>query len=747
VKTIDTVQMSDHLDQQVTGLVTCWIIEREDGQVYRFTDATEDITVDGDLYSSVGAYKRSAIETTSTLSVDNLDVVGIAGDLSLPAQDLRNGLFDNARISIFMAAWSALVPGKVRLRRGFFGEVQSLPNGTFQVELRGLMQRLSYNYLDMFSATCLYDLGEPACGIVIRPDQVQRSTSYAVGDTVLAAQSSAESLGLRYDLAIDDASFETLGANGFSASLSWYDAGANPMTTTTAQSVSGSTSLIGGAGAGATRQVIEVETATEMPMSVVEAGQASVRFNGYWRDDGDQTRYTVRFLDENYTQINESQSVRSTARQRYTSTFSIAGDFTVAFWINPDNNDVGGIMAGGTEAGADLGSAIRYQNEQIVVRGTPLNVGTDVIFTDPSNPKANVTIGQWNHIAITRTGTTNRIYVNFELVATTGTVWGPFFFEDLFAENDELSSLIIGDNFALDDVRIYDVAKSHSDIIAEAQNPPVLPDANLLRWFPFDDGTLNDATGNDATNYGAGAGTTYAVSAAPIDGNGPLTGYDSGNVSPGSTWTFFQSPAIFVPSRTKLIELTLITTGSSVNFDALSSYMYDAGALDPVFLPSDVTDVYWECTSGGTTAASYPATFTGGAGSTAVDGSVTWTARNAYLRAGRVISADNQRTFTSSVNEPRAVDAWFNGGSVIFVTGDNAGVVMEVKDWLNADGQIELFLSVPGEIASGDEFFIYPGCDKSRISCAAIFDNIINFFGFPDVPGQDDFLRYPDAKD
>lgn len=526
MKTIDTISLSEHLDQQVTGLVTCWIIERQDGRMYRFTDATEDLTVDGDVYSSVGAYKRTAIETTSTLSVDNLDVIGLAGDLSLPEKDLRNGLFDNARISVFMCAWSAAVPGKIRLRRGFFGEVQTLPNGTFQVELRGLMQRLAYNYLDMYSATCLYDLGEPACGVVIRPEQVKRSTFYNVGDVVLAARSAAVSLDLRYPMTIPDASFEGLSVSGFASSVNWFDVGANPMITTGAQALSGSVSLATNGGAGATRQIIALEDASDLPQSLVASGNAEMSLNGFWITGGTTGRYQIQFYDNDF-------------------------------------------------------------------------------------------------------------------------------------------NIIVG-------------------------------------------------------------------------------GYDSGDVSVGASWTQFQSPAIAVPTTAKQVSITLSGAGAGVLFDSIRGFFYDETQRDPVFLPSDTGNVYYECTNDGTTSSVYPGTFTGSG--TAVDGGVIWTARNAFLRSGVVLTADNRRTFTAVIEEPRAVDAWFNGGSVLFITGENAGVAMELKQWRQTNGEIELFLSMPSDINTGDEFFLYPGCDKSRISCAAIFRNGPNFYGFPDVPGQDDFLKYPDSK-
>jgi hypothetical protein len=759
MKTVETQVLRDHLDQEVTGLATCWEIERADGRIYLFTDSDEDLIIEGSTYSSIGAYKRTAIETSSTLSVDNLEVVGLANELALPAQDLRNGLFDNARVSVFMTAWSDAIPGKIKLRRGFFGEVQTLPNETFQVELRGLMQRLAYNYMDIFSVTCLYDLGEPSCGIVIRPDQVQRSRAYALGDVVLAAQSDEE-LGLRYDFTIQDPSFSTLSAGSFATSLNWYDSGANPMTTAVGGAFSAPASLVGGAGDGTTSQFIDFEGASDLPLSVVTNGDATFRLEGYRKNDGGDGRVRVTFLDEDGNTCTRGSAARTTVRQRYASTFNIPGDFTVMFWINPDDTSYGGIMAGGVGENSVLtlntGSQIVYSDRAILLQSNYVTDNDlDTVISSPNlaSDLTRVNTGVWNHVIVQREGTTVRIYINFELMSSDTTAWnGPFYFEDLFANNDEVIPFGTGltpfDNGYLDDVRIYDEAIPYEEIVLITKGDPVTPDANLLRWFSFDDGTINDQTGNDATNYGTGAGTTtFVTSKAPFNGTGVATGYNSGFTDVGTTWVPFDTGPIEVPTQARVLRIDLDSQGvAGAWFDELRAKMLDTAQVDPAFLPSTLNNVYWECTSAGTTAATYPATYLGGAGSTAADGGATFTARNAYLRSGVVTNGGGPRVFNASITEPRAVDGWFQGGTVIFVTGDNAGVAMEVKSWVQSTGEVSLFLSVPDNIDIGSEFLIYPGCDKSRISCAAIFRNIINFFGFPDIPGQDELFRYPDAK-
>ena len=48
---------------------------------------------------------------------------------------------------------------------------------------------------------------------------------------------------------------------------------------------------------------------------------------------------------------------------------------------------------------------------------------------------------------------------------------------------------------------------------------------------------------------------------------------------------------------------------------------------------------------------------------------------------------------------------------------------------------VELYEPMPSTIQTGDTGFIYQGCDKRYETCSTVFDNAINFRGFPHLPG------------
>lgn len=166
-------------------------------------------------------------------------------------------------------------------------------------------------------------------------------------------------------------------------------------------------------------------------------------------------------------------------------------------------------------------------------------------------------------------------------------------------------------------------------------------------------------------------------------------------------------------------------------------------------------NLIYECTTAGTTASSAPV-FNATAGATTTDGTVVWTAREAWTRNAVVASVTDNRQFALTITETRAVDDWFNGGVVTFESGNNIGRSYEVKDWAETGAAVTLFLKADKTVEVGDQLRIVPGCDKTRTHCRFKFDlsgttnyangNVVNFRGEPDLPGRDAVLAYPDAQ-
>lgn len=105
-----------------------------------------------------------------------------------------------------------------------------------------------------------------------------------------------------------------------------------------------------------------------------------------------------------------------------------------------------------------------------------------------------------------------------------------------------------------------------------------------------------------------------------------------------------------------------------------------------------------------------------------------------YTINGMVVTALNEvrRAFTFAVQS--FPDNTITGGLLTWVTGNNAGLSMEIKS--QNTSAISLALQMPADIQVGDVFSGTYGCNKSFQQCQ-IFGNHLNFRGFPDIPGAD----------
>lgn len=112
--------------------------------------------------------------------------------------------------------------------------------------------------------------------------------------------------------------------------------------------------------------------------------------------------------------------------------------------------------------------------------------------------------------------------------------------------------------------------------------------------------------------------------------------------------------------------------------------------------------------------------------------------------AATVSAVTDERAFTVTFAGTKAAD-YFNKGTVTFLTGDLAGTrPVEVFDFAGGAGSsaLTLWTGLAEPPAIGDTLTLTQGCPKTRPACLD-YGNVVNFRGFPDVPGTDQVLKYP----
>lgn len=112
---------------------------------------------------------------------------------------------------------------------------------------------------------------------------------------------------------------------------------------------------------------------------------------------------------------------------------------------------------------------------------------------------------------------------------------------------------------------------------------------------------------------------------------------------------------------------------------------------------------------------------------------------------GTVTAINTQRrVFETDLTE---ADSWYALGNLVWTSGANDGLKFEVQKYNNADGKIFLWLKTPYDIQVGDDFTVHPGCNKepghrtTSGHCKPKYNNLVNFRGFPELPGTDRLVR------
>ena len=106
--------------------------------------------------------------------------------------------------------------------------------------------------------------------------------------------------------------------------------------------------------------------------------------------------------------------------------------------------------------------------------------------------------------------------------------------------------------------------------------------------------------------------------------------------------------------------------------------------------------------------------------------------------AGGVLTLDLPASFPGG---------FFTGGALTVTSGANAGAMLTIKSHRQENLRATTtFWTPPGSaVASGDNVTLTAGCDKSPSTCQKKFANIVNFRGFPHMPGNDRVIAYPSS--
>ncbi|WP_428925548.1 DUF2163 domain-containing protein [Marinibacterium sp. SX1] len=88
---------------------------------------------------------------------------------------------------------------------------------------------------------------------------------------------------------------------------------------------------------------------------------------------------------------------------------------------------------------------------------------------------------------------------------------------------------------------------------------------------------------------------------------------------------------------------------------------------------------------------------------------------------------------------------WFTRGRLEVLSGAAQGLWAAIKRDVARDGGrvIETWEPMRAPVVAGDRVRLVAGCDKRFETCRLKFNNLLNFQGFPDIPGEDWVMAVP----
>ena len=209
------------------------------------------------------------------------------------------------------------------------------------------------------------------------------------------------------------------------------------------------------------------------------------------------------------------------------------GEFTIEFWVNvPDFMNDGNMHQFVSEGSNGLAFYLGYGGSDGTIQAGDMWGSTGV----------KMPFGAWTHIAMTFDGLTTVIYVDGESVASTQN----FFFTDgapltLGSYVDQTQPF----TGAMDELKIWSVARSRAQIKSDFFSAPDLSDNTLVTYFNMNDGTgsrvANSAStgaSQDGVIFGDGSTAANSWTASPVQfGNNALVfdGVDDQVVIPANS--------------------------------------------------------------------------------------------------------------------------------------------------------------------------------------------------------------------
>lgn len=168
--------MKPHVADYATRVNCVRIEPASDAPIVRLAGYPVDLTMsNGEVYLTESGYEFSGIDATTTFASQSLDLQGILQQGAISRDDLKAGVYDNARVYLFATSWTAPIEDEEPIGLGFFGKVNT-DDDRYTVQIMGAIDVLSQSVGRSFAPSCPWTLFDETLDGRVLPISQSRCT-------------------------------------------------------------------------------------------------------------------------------------------------------------------------------------------------------------------------------------------------------------------------------------------------------------------------------------------------------------------------------------------------------------------------------------------------------------------------------------------------------------------------------------------------------------------------------------------
>lgn len=738
-KTIGSQLLAD-IQKSVTTLALCVEITRKDGKTYRLTNHDQEVSFNGQTYDNTVPFNVAAIDSGSQLAIDNTSLTIFCDGTTFVASEFEAGLFDYSEVTIFFVDYENTSHGRMTMRRGWFGRIDRNTRNFVEITITGLLKVLDFEVGRLYQPTCDADLGDSRCKVAVNFSQAYSTRNrYRAGDWVYYYDEA-----LMTSVTLLNGGFEADGSRNETDAITGWTKGTgsalfvqNTPTSPTYGTISADPDPVEG-----TYALYASDDATDddsgfenyVYKTITLTGSAAADVAGISSSDIDDgkimMKYTVALAHNVY--LLDPMKLRVElfdANGDFVSSFDSGWQFldvintwrdrSIVFPVYPNARTARLYVYMRKEDGVYANCCVDdvrlwYWDhtlgtpyDDVVHRVSRLISFDEATVRKPKNPtfEANGVVANAENPTITNwtTGTGNWWQINNTCGALSPT-HGDFF--------------LIGGNDGGAVQKTYTITQS----ITLAQMVSLDPSRLLLAKYMcrfradvfFGDAGLTSGTIKlEVQNAGGITLATYYL----------MNNENSGAIGTASSYKDFVLPSTANKFLITIQAISPVGSGdaSKIAFDNLRFWFNDAERpvkSDPVAATGDA-NTGWNTTAGDYTP----------------DGNINWKALSVFADFDEVASVTSRKQFVATAMA--GDDGTYETGVIWWISGNNAGLKNIIRTWDPDASSVKLYFQEPYAIQPGDRFVYIRSCQKRfGEDCKTIFQNAINFRGFPHLPGK-----------